>query len=248
MNDAHQTQIAVGAALDWEIRAILRALGRHAAATPRRVDRRWTATVAGHRVVVYKTGVGLKKARRSTRAVIAEERPTLLVSSGCAGGLTAELGCGDLVAPRSIVGPPPAGPTWATLSTAVAAASTGPLVSARGALLEPSAKLALGDRYGAVAVDMESAAVAEAAGEAKIPLACLRVILDPVATDLRPIEPLLARPTAKAAIAAGLRSPRTGLALIRLGWQTLAAARALEAAHDQLFASLLHPSAGSGRV
>jgi len=244
MNDANQTRIAVAAALDWEVRAILRALGRHAAKTPQRVDRRWTTTVAESRVVVYKTGVGLKKARRSTRAVIAEERPTLLVSSGCAGGLTADLRYGDLVAPRSIVGPPPSSATWATVPTAVAAASNASIVSVRGTLLAPSAKLALGAQCGAVAVDMESAAVAEAAGEAEIPLACLRVVLDPVATDLRPIEQLLARPTAKAAIAAGLRSPRAGLALIRLGWQTLAAARALEAAHDQLFASLLHPSAG----
>ena len=81
-------------------------------------------------------------------------------------------------------------------------------------------KFALFERTGALAVDMESAAVAQVARRAGIPFAVLRAIVDPQTTVI-PAAALVAidelgRPRIARLLAALIREPRDLLALVRL--------------------------------
>ena len=63
-------------------------------------------------------------------------------------------------------------------------AVVGPLVTVGHPLCDPQAKEEAGFRYGAIAVDMETAAVAQAADLTDVPWMALRVILDPMEVRL----------------------------------------------------------------
>jgi adenosylhomocysteine nucleosidase len=124
-------------------------------------------------VVVAHTGVGAAAAARRTAQIVAAERPRLIVSAGFAGGLQAAAPVGTVVFDAR--GSGVAGPGGCVV---------GKIVS-EGAVIETAlAKRELGERSGAVAVDMETAAMASAAQEAGVPVVALRVISDPVDADM----------------------------------------------------------------
>jgi adenosylhomocysteine nucleosidase len=109
----------------------------------------------------------------------------LLVAWGLAGGLDPKLAAGAVVAPRrvrTLEGSPIAvAATWhARLAPlgAELALETGDLLTTDKALESPEAKRAAAAASGAVAVDMESAGVAEAAARAGLPFIALRVVVD----------------------------------------------------------------------
>ena len=60
----------------------------------------------------------------------------------------------------------------------------GPLATVNQPIFHPDEKARLGMLHGAVAIDMETAAVAAAACQAQIPWMALRVILDPMEVPL----------------------------------------------------------------
>jgi hypothetical protein len=215
----HPTLIVV--ALPGELRAVARGLG----ATLRRgVARTSTA-------VVVATGVG-----GGAAAAIERHHPGLAISCGFAGAVTDTLRTGDLVLATAVhddtgdvVAADPRRVTAARDQLAGVGVVTGELASASAVATTRDAKHALA-RTGAIAVDLESWAVARAAARAGIPWLALRVVLDPLALDL---PAFVAEPRASYVMPAlrhALRGPRAALGLVDLARRARIAARALAAA------------------
>jgi adenosylhomocysteine nucleosidase len=125
-----------------------------------------------------------------TRAAAAAERALdggarLLVSFGFAGALDAAVVSGTVLAPRRVVAegaaPLVVALPWHARVAALAdefLLTTGDLLTVPAALESPAAKRAAARASGAIAVDMESAAVAGAAANAGVPFVALRVVVD----------------------------------------------------------------------
>lgn len=131
------------------------------------------------------TGMG-PRAGEAVRRRLAEGDIQLVVSAGFAGGVRPGFQTGDLVLASEVIHAPsgdlrrPA-PSFFSLSDT---AFVGPFVTVEKALSDPKAKAWAGNRFGAIAVDMESAAVAQAADQAGVPWVAVRAILDPMETPL----------------------------------------------------------------
>lgn len=129
-------------------------------------------------------GSGPRRARQAARTLVARGARCLL-SFGLAGGLDARLGPGTLVAANTVVGPD--GRQWPTDAAwrgSVARAGerlglvVGPIAGRDRALWSPAQKHACHLETGALAVDMESHAIAAVAAEAGIPFLVLRAVAD----------------------------------------------------------------------
>ena len=141
---------------------------------------------AGGRPAVRCAGASSGRAAEIARALVAEGCGALL-SFGMAGGLAPGLGAGSVVLAEEIVAPGgrrlPTDPDWREgLRRTVAAemeVSQGSIAASPQAVATPAEKQALHASSGAVAVDMESHAVAEAADDQAVPFLAVRVIADP---------------------------------------------------------------------
>ncbi len=131
-------------------------------------------------------GIGTARARDAASALL-EAGATALLSWGTCGGLDTALAAGSLVLPETVVSSTGAvfgvEPAWRERVSRCLARhidySHGPLVESRSVLGRPADKSALSRATGAVAVDMESAAVAEVARTAGVPFLIVRAVLDP---------------------------------------------------------------------
>lgn len=106
---------------------------------------------------------------------------TRLLSFGLAGGLDPALAPGALVLASEIVTTGnrcPTDPAWAD-SIATPAMVRAPLLGSASPLLNPTTKAAAFRETGAVAVDLESGAVAAVAAAMGVPLLALRAVADP---------------------------------------------------------------------
>jgi len=180
--------IAIFAALGWERRAVAEALSDVMPSGPGR----WDARLGdGRRCLLTETGMG---AGRAGRAAAAAPVAGCFMTAGCAGGLVPWLRAGDLVAADSVVpfdapGRPGAALPAAADGLAVWAAARGfrlqigPLAVTQDISWAAPAKTAAA-AVGALAADMESAAVAAAARARGIPFVGLRVVLDEFDDDL----------------------------------------------------------------
>ena len=142
-------------------------------------------------VLVQVSGIGPKRASRAAKTLL-ERGATALVSWGIAGGLVPELSPGSLVLPQTILS------TDQTIYTVDAAwrdrfsrKMTGdmvihaePVAESTSVLIHPDEKAGLHKRTGAVAVDMESGAVAAEAHRAGVPFLVVRVIADPSSASI----------------------------------------------------------------
>jgi adenosylhomocysteine nucleosidase len=118
-------------------------------------------------------------------------RPKLVLSAGFAGALREEQAVGSIVLATEVVDAD--GGRWATTWPAELPAGKWdpPLTRGRffcsGKLIgDPEEKRRLGIAYDALAVDMESAAVARLCHKHEVPFGCVRVISDAVDTRLSP--------------------------------------------------------------
>jgi adenosylhomocysteine nucleosidase len=130
-------------------------------------------TLDGKAVVVAHTGVGAVRAARRTAEVIQAETPAAVVSAGFAGGLDPEATLGRVVVDArggGVVVPP--------------GCLAGAIHSAEAVVEQAQAKAALGRESGALAVDMETAAIAGAASAARVRMVAARAISDPVDVDM----------------------------------------------------------------
>lgn len=155
-----------------------------------------------------------------------------LVSFGLAGGLDPALPPGTLLVPQTLLldGHDPL-TADAALCAWLGGATPGPVFCGAAIVADAAGKRALHARTRAVAVDLESGAVARAAERHGIGFAVLRVVCDPAGRDLPPAA--LAALDGAGAIGAArvlgslLRRPAQVPALLRLARDAAAAQRAL---------------------
>ena len=154
-----------------------------------------------------------------------------LISFGLAGGLDPALAPGALLIPTLVLADGEQWPIDPALSALLGGPTPGTLFGDGAILATAAAKAALHARTGAVAVDLESAAVARAAARHGLPFAVLRAVCDPAGRNL-PRAALIAldnqgRIGALRVAAAILSRPGEIPALIALGWDAARARHAL---------------------
>ncbi len=165
-------------------------------------------------------------------------RPSLVLSAGFSGAVVAGLNVGDLILASEVCDADgvcrPA--TWPVGGSSF---RRGRILTVPNLIGAPEEKRRLGERSGAVALDMETAVVARLCGEAGVPFGCLRVISDDVDTYLS--ESLLGvlrdgRVGPGRLAAAVLRRPMLVAELTRLGAHTRTAARRLSEGLEEMLA------------
>jgi adenosylhomocysteine nucleosidase len=170
-------------------------------------------------------------AEAAVRALVAQG-VTGLVSFGLAGGLDPALPAGTLLVPRTVLlDGHGAMQTDAALCAWLGGATPGCLLAGTAVVAGVAAKRALHARTGAVAVDLESGAVALAAARHEVGFAVLRAVCDPAGRDLPPAA-LAALDRAGAigalrVLGSVLRAPGQVPGLLRLARDAAAAQRAL---------------------
>jgi adenosylhomocysteine nucleosidase len=148
--------------------------------------------------VIQLSGMGPRKAGEAGKNLLGHGA-TALLSWGSAGGLVPNLSPGSLVLPGKVIGADqssyPTDPPWHERLLDRLEDSLdlhqGSLAESVAALKSPAEKRMLFERTGAIAVDMESGAVAKVAQEAGVPFMAVRAIADPVDTTI-PQSPLRA--------------------------------------------------------
>lgn len=120
-------------------------------------------------------GIGAEVARRATEAVIREINPVRVISAGFAGALDGSLQVGRILEPRTVI-------NAADGVRTEVGSGEGILVTC-ASVAGKEQKIRLGKVYGASAVDMEAAAVAQGAQARGVEFAALKAISD--AADFR---------------------------------------------------------------
>jgi adenosylhomocysteine nucleosidase len=145
----------------------------------------------GRRVVVVEAGAGAKAAAAGTQVLLAGHKPRWVVSAGFAGALAPQLRQGDILMADRI-----ADLTGHELEVdfridpAVLAGNprlhVGRLITVDRVIGSPAEKSALGESHQALAVDMESIAVADVCRREKVRFLSVRVISDALDRQLPP--------------------------------------------------------------
>lgn len=144
------------------------------------------------------SGMGIGNALRTAEELV-QRGATMLVNAGISGGLVTGLRPGDLVIAESVllVEKGQVSGTWrADRRAAVQAAdllAKGGILSRHGRImtsvrpvLSASMKKKYGEQFHSLVVDMESAGVAMAAGEAGLPFFIMRAVCDPFMESIPP--------------------------------------------------------------
>ena len=130
-------------------------------------------------------GIGYGPAQRAARAVAAEFRPRALVSAGLAGALIRSLKAGNVIVPNVIVDAGSGAEYRCGVGEGIIGG--GILVTA-GAVAGSGSKRELVEKFHALAVDMEAAAVAEVATQEQIGFRCVKAISDETEFPMPPME------------------------------------------------------------
>ena len=131
------------------------------------------------------SGIGREKALHAAHSLL-DAGATALLSWGVTGGLDPKLVPGTLVLPRQIHAADqnrfPVDEAWRSrIHTCVARhvmVSDGALIEGLSVIAGPAQKRALAQASGAVAVDMESAAIVQVAKQAGVPFVAVRAVVD----------------------------------------------------------------------
>jgi len=165
------SKIAIIAAMEREVSPLIRRwkvrMIEHGGRRYRLFENEETALVCG--------GIGAEAARRATEAVIREVSPARIISVGFAGALDGSLEVGHVLEPRAVI-------NAADGVRTEIGSGEGILVTSK-TVSDKEQKLRLRKAYGATAVDMEAAAVAQGAQARGVEFAVFKVISD--ATDFR---------------------------------------------------------------
>ncbi len=129
-------------------------------------------------------GVGARSGQ-VVRRQLGQGSYRLVISAGFSGGLRPGFQVGDLVMASEVIESASGSRREAAIPFGLnGMASVGPFLTAPSVLAQPHAKEQMGKRHGAIAVDMETASVAQAAAEAGVGWVGIRSILDPMEVAL----------------------------------------------------------------
>ncbi len=155
------------------------------------------AELSGRKLLLVVTGIGPVRAREAARlAFELFPEPALAIGTGVAGALSADLALADLVlADRLLLAEAGAArehpiadghrdAVARALQRARVAFSSGALFTSPHALATGDEKRRTGELSGAIAVDMETAAIAAEAARRGVPFVALRAIIDTVDEEL----------------------------------------------------------------
>ena len=121
-------------------------------------------------VVAIAGGIGGRAAARAARAVVAQYKPQVLISAGLAGALLRTLKVGSVFAPNVIID--------AATGVEYRCDTGGGVLVTGGEIAGSQSKQELAQKFHALCVDMEAAAVAEVAQEQRTGFRCVKAISD----------------------------------------------------------------------
>ena len=173
-------RIAIIAAMEREVGPLIRGWK---AKTIEYEGRRYRLFEYGETVLTC-AGIGAGTARRATEALIRYASPQRVISAGFAGALEGSLGIGDIIEPRMVINAQDGVRTDT-------GGGKGILVSSAN-VAGTKQKAQLGKSYGAIAVDMEAASVAQAAQARGIAFAALKAISDAADFELPDLDRFVA--------------------------------------------------------
>ena len=140
---------------------------------------------SGSRIQCLITGMG-SRAGEVVRKRLQQRDVRLVISTGFSGGTRPGFEIGDLVIASEVIHAGSGQRRRPELSYLGlnGLASVGPFVTVERALADPQAKSEVGQKFGAISVDLESASIAQAADQAGIAWVAMRAILDPMERSL----------------------------------------------------------------
>ena len=170
----------------------------------------WSGTWENRSIVLVRTGVGKKCANKVLEDVLHRVEPSLILSTGYAGGLSHDLNVGDLVIADRVLDDSAESFSGEELSAAAPdrqwldqvkglnpsgrfSIHYGTLLTVSGVVADSSAKLQLGSRCGALAVDMETSVLLTGAGEKNIPFLSIRAVSDTADQSLADVSSLVGK-------------------------------------------------------
>ena len=126
------------------------------------------------------SGIGHAPGLAAARAIVADQKPDILISVGFAGALTRLLSVGEAITPGTVIDAQTGDRTDLSFGS-------GTLVSAAN-IADEAAKKKLAAKYNAQAVDMEASAVAQVARENGIPFCAVKTISDELGFAMPPFN------------------------------------------------------------
>ncbi len=142
-------------------------------------------------IILMYSGAGAENARKAAEFLVSKG-VTQLISWGCAAALSPDLKMGDLVLADSLLNSDglemPVNAAWhqhaKTILGSQVAIYKGALIASDKIISTAKEKQALHEKTGAIALDMESIAIAEIAQHYALPFLAIRAIADPASMDL----------------------------------------------------------------
>ena len=200
----------------------------------------------GGSVLILETGVGPARTHQVLDWLLSRPSlgelvltPQVIISAGYSGALGAALEVGDIIVGNEVVDAD--GGCWPApwpreLPDTQVPLRRGRLLTMKHLVADPSEKLALAEKHSALAVDMETAAVAARCHAAGIPCGCVRAISDDARRPLSHLDSLLVdgRVSPWRLLACLARQPRLLAELCRLAGQTRLASDRLALALGEL--------------
>ena len=159
-------KIAIIAAMEREVRPLIRGWKVR---TMEHGGRRYRLFENGEAALVC-GGIGAEAARRATETVIREVNPARVLSAGFAGALDASLLVGHVLEPRTVIN--------AADGVRTEVGSDQGILVSYATIADKKQKSRLREAYGASAVDMEAAAVAQGAQARGVEFAAIKAISD----------------------------------------------------------------------
>jgi nucleoside phosphorylase len=174
------SRIAIIAAMEREVAPLIRGWKVR---TIEHGGRRYRLFENGEATLVC-GGIGAEAARRATEAVIREVNPARAISVGFAGALDASLRVGHVLEPRTVINAADGVRTEVGPGEGILVSST--------TVAGKEQKARFGKAYGAIAVDMEAAAVAQGAQARGVEFGVLKAISDAADFNLPALDRFVA--------------------------------------------------------
>ena len=243
-------KLLIVAALPWEARQV----SRHLDGGQFSREGDFALQVGRHQgieVSILQTGIGHERAARALRWIERRLRPDAVLSTGCAGGLAPGLAPGEVIVCDDVIAPDgralPTSGAWQGRYAAAAAAAAlparrGKILSSPGIVTATTDKRRLAADGGALAVEMEAAAISGWAVEVGAQFAAARVILDsaemPIAPDVAALVTAGGGLSPRRLLGALARRPSVVRELFAIGRAARSCRAALSALHRELLRSL----------